>query len=76
MVLDPNGMVLGSTDLRYRGRVLDDPETRAALAATAVVVARAAPAPGQVEIDAPLMAAGEQVGALRAFVQLDALAGS
>lgn len=70
IVLDPDGYVLATSDLRYRGRRLDDPASRAALAATSVSTAGEPPSPGQTEVDAPVMAAGRKVGVLRVFVEL------
>lgn len=75
IVLDPAGKVVASTDLRYRDRVLDDEATRQALAATAVTVAPTAPAPGQLEVDAPVERSGAKVGVLRVFVDLGELTG-
>jgi hypothetical protein len=76
LVLSPERSVLSSTDLRYRGRTLDDAATRAAAQAEEVEIAEQAPAPGQVEVVAPLEKDGERVGFVRAFVQLDDLTGS
>ncbi len=70
IVLDPDGYVLAASDLRYRDRRLDDPATRAALAATEVSLASEPPAPGQTEVDAPVLSAGRGVGAIRLFVEL------
>jgi hypothetical protein len=75
LVVAVDGTVLTSTDLRYRGRTLHDDVTRRALAATEVAVLEEPPAPGQIEVDAPLMAGGSRIGVLRVFVQLDDLAG-
>jgi len=75
LVVAVDGAVLTSTDLRYRGRTLHDDATRRALAVTEVGVMEEPPAPGQIEVDAPLMAGGSRIGVLRVFVQLDDLAG-
>jgi len=71
LVLSQEGAVLSSTDLRFRGRVLDDPATRAAARVTEVTVSDEPPAPGQVEVVAPLIADGERLGFIRAAVELD-----
>jgi hypothetical protein len=71
LVLSPDGAVLSSTDLRFRGRVLDDEATRLAAGAADVEIAADAPAPGQVEVVAPLLVGGERVGFMRAFVQVE-----
>ena len=76
LVVAVDGSVLTSTDLRYRGRTLRDDVTRRALAATEVSVMEEPPAPGQIEVDAPLMVGGSRIGVLRVFVQLDDLAGA
>lgn len=76
LVVAVDGVVLTSTDLRYRGRTLHDDATRRALAATEVGVSSAPPAPGQIEVNAPVMAGGSRIGVLRVFVQLDDLAGA
>lgn len=76
LVVAVDGAVLTSTDLRYRGRTLHDDATRRALAVTELVVMDEPPAPGQIEVDAPLMAKGSRIGVLRVFVQLDDLAGA
>ncbi len=70
IVLSPDGAVLATTDLRYAGRTLDDPASQRAMSVDKVAVADEAPAPGQVEVDAPLRSAGERVGSLRVFVDL------
>lgn len=75
IVVDPTGVVVASTDLRYRGRTLQDPATQHALAVAEVSLAAAPPAPSQVEVDAPLFVGSQEVGALRVFVDLGDLAG-
>lgn len=70
IVLDRDGNVLATSDLRYRDRRLDDPATRAALEANEVTTAAEPPAPGQTEVDAPVLSAGRKVGAIRLFVEL------
>ena len=70
LVVDPGGRVLAATDLRYRGRTLDDAATRQALAAEGVVVAKEPPAPGQVEIDAPVFSSGRRIATVRLFLDL------
>ncbi len=70
IVLDRDGNVLAASDLRYKNRRLDDPATRAALAATQVTTAAEPPAPGQTEVDAPVLSAGRKVGAIRIFLEL------
>ena len=67
LVLDQDGTVLAATDLRYHGRRLDDPATRAALGVTAVTVAQEPPAPGQVEVDVPVTSGGKRIATLRVF---------
>ncbi len=76
IVVDPAGVVVASTDLRYRDRTLDDPATQHALEVAEVSVAAAPPAPAQAEVDAPLFVGSQKVGALRVFVDLGDLAGS
>ncbi len=67
LVLADDGTVVAATDTRYQGRKLDDPATRQALAATAIVVSETPPAPGQLEVDAPVRSAGRRVATLRVF---------
>ena len=74
IVLGPDGAVLATTDLRYAGRTLDDPASERAMAVDQVTVSPEAPAPGQVEVDAPLRSAGERIGSLRVFVDLGSFA--
>ncbi len=76
IVVDPTGTVLASTDLRYRGRTLDDSATQHALEISEVSLAAGPPAPAQVEVDAPVFVGSQKVGALRVFVDLGELAGS
>lgn len=68
IVLSPEGDVLAATDMRYSGRRLEDPNTLAALRATKAAAAEQPPAPGQLEVHAPIVNAGNQVGALRLFL--------
>jgi len=75
LAVAPDGRVIATTDLHYRGRVLDDPATLRAAQADAVTVVEERPAPGQVEVVAPLVAAGQRLGCLRAIVDLGELAG-
>ncbi len=70
LVLDDEGNVLATSDLRYRDRRLDDPATRRALAVTTVTTAEEPPSPGQLEVDAPILSAGRRVGTLRLFVDV------
>lgn len=70
LVLGKDGSVYAATDLRYRGRRLDDPATRQALDATTVTVAKEPPAPGQVEVDAPVYSGGRRIATLRIFIEL------
>ena len=68
LVLAPGGRVLAATDLRFRGRALDDDASRAALAADEPTILGVAETPGQVEAAAPLVHDGERVGAVRVTV--------
>jgi len=70
VVLDGEGNVLATSNLRYRGRRLDDPATRRALAVTEVTTVEEAPSPGQLEVDAPILSAGRRVGTLRLFIEV------
>ncbi len=70
LVVDQAGQVLAATDLRYRGRTLDDGATRQAIAVENVVVAESPPAPGQLEIDAPVFSSGQRVATVRLFLDL------
>ncbi len=70
LVLDTEGNVLATSDLRYRGRRQDDEAARRAMAVTAVTRAPEPPAPGQLEIDAPILSAGRRAGTLRLFIDV------
>jgi len=74
LVIAQDGRVLGTTDLRYRGRTLDDEATRKALAALETMIPEAPPAPGQVEVDTPVFSGGQRLATLRVFVDLGKLA--
>lgn len=74
IVLDRAGVVLATTDRRWAGRTLDDPMSLAALSVPTITVAPEAPAPGQIEIQAPLVVGSERVGTLRVMVELGFLA--
>jgi len=73
-VLSLDGEVLATTDLRFRGRTLDDPAARRALTAMEPAVAPDCPQPGQIEVHLALTAGQEHVGVLRAFVEIGDLA--
>ncbi len=73
IVIDQEGAVLAATDLRYRGRSLDDQATRVALAVDTVTSSAAAPAPGQLEVDAPVFSGGQRLATLRVFFDLRGL---
>ena len=70
LVVDQAGAVLAATDLRYRGRRMDDEATRRAIAVEDVVVAGEPPAPGQLEIDAPVFSSGQRIATVRLFLDL------
>ncbi len=74
IVLSPDGAVIATTDLRYAGRTLDDPASQRAMSVEEVTVSPEAPAPGQVEVDAPLRSGGDRIGSLRVFVDLGSFA--
>ncbi len=69
LVLDQDGNVLAATDLRYHGRRMDDAATRAALGVTTVTAAAEPPAPGQLEVDAPISSGGRRIATLRVFFE-------
>jgi len=73
IVLDQEGSVLAATDLRYRGRTLADEATRQALAVEKVTSAPEAPAPGQIEVDAPVFSGGQRLATLRIFCDVRGL---
>ncbi len=70
LVVDQEGKVLAATDLRYRGRTLDDEGTRRATAAREVTVSSEPPAPGQLEVDAPVVSGGQRIATVRLFLDL------
>ncbi|MCG6964504.1 MAG: hypothetical protein LJE95_14700 [Acidobacteria bacterium] len=72
IVLGQDGKVLSATDLRYRGRTLDDPATKRALAVNETVTAAEAPQPGQIEVDSPVFSGGQRLATLRVFVDITA----
>ncbi|NOZ95486.1 MAG: hypothetical protein GXP47_12235 [Acidobacteria bacterium] len=73
IVVDQEGKVLAATDLRYRGRSLDDEATRQALAVERVTSAATAPSPGQLEVDAPVFSGGQRLATLRIFYDVRGL---
>lgn len=74
IVLDGAGRVMATTDRRWSGRTLDDTLSQQALAASQLAAAQEAPAPGQLEIHAPVLLGAERIGTLRVVVELGALA--
>ena len=74
IVLDRAGVVLATTDRRWAGRTLDDPMSLKAMDIHQITVAPEAPAPGQIEVQAPLVVGSERVGTLRVMVELGSLA--
>jgi len=73
IVVGQDGRVLSSSDLRYRGRTLDDEATRRALAVDTVAASPSAPSPGQLEVDAPVFSGGQRLATLRVFFDLGSL---
>ena len=67
IVVGQDGKVLSATDLRYRGRTMDDEATRRAVSVEKVTAAATAPAPGQLEVDAPIFSGGQRLATLRVF---------
>jgi len=70
IVVGQDGKVLSATDLRYRGRTLDDDATHRAVAVEKVTSSDVAPAPGQLEVDAPIFSGGQRLATLRVFCEL------
>ena len=70
IVVGQDGKVLSATDLRYRGRTLDDEASHRALAVEKVTASDAAPSPGQLEVDAPVFSGGQRLATLRVFCDL------
>jgi hypothetical protein len=70
IVLDSDGSVLSSTDLRFRGRQLEDPATREALAVDEPTIMPGKPVVGELEVAAPLGGADQRFGAVRVFFEL------
>lgn len=73
-VLNQDGQVVATTDQRQAGRVSEDDATLAALKVGEVTLMDARPAPGQVEVSAPLFLGPERVGTVRVFFDLGDLA--
>ncbi len=66
IVIGPTGEVLSSTDLRWRGRTLDDAAGLKALAVREVTSLDRDPA-GRLEVAAPVEVGGVRVATVRAF---------
>lgn len=71
MVLNMKAQVVVASDKRLVGQTLSPMAAKQALATPAVTVSGEPPAPGQLELLAPLSVGGQRVGVLRAVVQLD-----
>jgi hypothetical protein len=69
MVLDPSGEVLSSTDLRWRGRRLDDAAALKAMAVREPTVLGPS-AGGELEVAAPVEVSGVRVATVRATFSL------
>lgn len=74
MVLDPSGEVLSSTDLRWRGRRLDDADALKAMAVKEPTVL-GPDANGEIEAAAPVEVGGVRVATVRATFSLGGTAG-
>lgn len=74
MVLGPSGEVLSSTDLRWRGRRLDDADALKAMAVREPTVLGPT-AGGELEVAAPVVVSGVRVATVRATFQLGEPAG-
>lgn len=76
MVVDPQGKVVATTDLRYANRSLPEEEAQRLSGLTGITIAPTSPARDQVEADAPLQSGGERVGTVRVFVDVSPFAAS
>jgi preprotein translocase subunit SecG len=74
MVLDPSGEVLCSTDLRWRGRRLDDADALKAMAVREPTVLGPS-AGGELEVAAPVEVSGVRVATVRASFHLGGSSG-
>ena len=75
-VLNQDGQVVATTDQRQAGRIAEDEASQAALKVGEVTLMEARPAPGQIEVAAPLFLGPERVGTVRVFMELGDLAPS
>ena len=76
MVVDPQGKVIATTDLRYSNRTLPESEIQRLANLTGGVIAPTPPARDEVEADAPIQLGGERSGTVRVFVDISPFAGS
>jgi hypothetical protein len=76
MVVDPQGKVVATTDLRYANRTLPEAEAQRLSGLTGITIAPTPPARDQVEADAPLQSGGERAGTVRVFVDVSPFASS